>query len=242
MDPTESVGIVVAFGAGVLSFLSPCVLPLVPSYVSFITGMSYEELTEQPKGAVLHAVLFITGFTMIFMLLGASASAVGLVIKVNQTWFERIGGVLIIVFGLYMLGVFNVGALARERRIHIQDKPTGYLGSVLVGVAFGAGWTPCIGPVLASILTYTGSQADLGKGLALLFAYSMGLAVPFLVAAYAVDRFITWFQRYRRYMGLVTRASGVLLVAAGLLLVTGYFSLIAGWLQGLTPEFIRSRI
>lgn len=231
-----------AFSAGVLSFLSPCVLPLVPSYVSFITGMSLEELSERPRGAVLHAALFITGFTVIFMMLGASASAIGLVIKVNQSWFERIGGVLIIIFGLYMLGVFNVGVFARERRIHIHDKPTGYLGSVLVGVAFGAGWTPCIGPVLASILTYTGSQADLGKGLGLLFAYSMGLAVPFLLAAYGVERFMTWFQRYRRYMGVVTKASGVLLVAAGLMLLTGYFTLLAGWLQDLTPEFIRSRI
>ena len=242
MEAAQSVGLFVAFSAGVLSFLSPCVLPLVPSYVSFITGMSYEELTERPKGAVLHAGLFIAGFTAIFMLLGASASAIGLVVKVNQTWFERIGGVLIIIFGLYMLGVFNFGPFSQEKRVHIQDKPTGYLGSVLVGVAFGAGWTPCIGPVLASILTYTGSQADLGKGLGLLFAYSMGLAVPFLMAAFAVDRFMTWFQRYRQYMGVVTKASGVLLLAAGIMLLTGYFSLLAGWLQGLTPEFIRSRI
>jgi len=238
----ESIGIFVAFSAGILSFLSPCVLPLVPSYVSFITGMSLEELEARPRGALLHALLFITGFTLIFMALGAGASTLGLLINVNQRWFERIGGLLIVVFGLYMLGVFNMGFLARERRFQIQDKPAGYLGSVLVGVAFGAGWTPCIGPVLGSILTYTGSQADLQKGMVLLLSYSMGLAIPFLVAAVAVERFMGWFQKYRRFMPVMTKASGALLVVVGLMLATGYFTLLAAWLQPLTPEFIRSRI
>lgn len=242
MEPAQSVGIVVAFSAGVLSFLSPCVLPLVPSYLSFITGMSLEQLTGRPKGALLHASLFISGFTAIFMMFGATASAVGVFLVINRSWLERVGGLLIIFFGLYMVGLIRVGPLARERRFHIENKPVGYLGSVLVGVAFGAGWTPCIGPVLGSIYTYAASQADLQKGLVLLLAYSMGLAVPFFLAAAAVDRFMDLFKRYRHLMGIVNKASGALLLFVGAMLVTGYFSLLAAWLQGLTPEFLRSRI
>ena len=171
-----------------------------------------------------------------------TVSPVGRLLNFHQIWLERIGGGLIIVFGLYMLGAFNWRILARERRVHLQNKPVGYLGSVLAGVAFGAGWTPCIGPILGAILLYTSSQADLGVGLGLLFSYSVGLAVPFLVAAVAVDRFSGWFQQYRRFMPVVTKISGGMLVAVGLLLASGYFSILASWLQGLTPDFLRNRI
>lgn len=242
MESGASIGIFFAFTAGVLSFLSPCVLPLVPSYISFITGFSLDELGEKRQSAMVHAGLFITGFTIIFMLLGASASAIGFAVNVNRVWLERAGGLLIIVFGLYMLGVFNFKWLARERRLHLQDKPVGYLGSVLVGVAFGAGWTPCIGPVLGGILLMTSTRADLGEGMLALFAYSMGLAVPFMMAAFGVERFMGWFQRNRRIMPVVTRASGALLVGVGLLLVSGYFTVLATWLAGLTPEFLWERI
>ncbi len=239
---TTSVGLFIAFTAGVLSFLSPCVLPLIPSYMSFITGLSLEEMGDQRRAAVTHALLFVSGFTLIFMALGATATGLGRLLQFHQVWLERAGGVLIVVFGLYMLGAFSFGVFARERRVHIQNKPLGYLGSVLVGVAFGAGWTPCIGPILGSILLYTSSQGDLGQGVVLLFSYSMGLAVPFLIVALAVERFITWFQSYRRYMPFVTKASGGMLVFLGLLLMSGYFSLLAAWLQGLTPDFLRDRI
>ena len=242
METSTSVGLFIAFGAGVLSFLSPCVLPLIPSYMSFITGMSLEEMGDQRRAAVTHALLFVSGFTLIFVALGATATSLGRLLQFHQVWLERFGGVLIIVFGLYLLGVFQVGVFARERRVHIQNKPLGYLGSVLVGVAFGAGWTPCIGPILGSILLYSSSQGDLAQGVVLLFSYSMGLAVPFLIAALAVERFITWFQSYRQYMPLVTRASGGMMVFLGLLLISGYFSLLAAWLQGLTPDFLRDRI
>lgn len=242
MGNTESVGVLIAFSAGVLSFLSPCVLPLIPSYLSFITGLSLEELGTRRRAAMTHALLFIGGFTLIFVLLGATATMVGRVLNYQQAWLERIGGALIVVFGLYMLGAFQWGPLARERRVHLQDKPVGYLGSVLVGVAFGAGWTPCIGPILGSILLFTSSQADVALGVFLLLAYSLGLAVPFLLAALAVERFIDWFKRYRRFMPLATRLAGGMLVAVGLLLASGYFSLLASWLQGLTPEFLRSRL
>ncbi len=239
---TESVGLAVAFVAGILSFLSPCVLPLVPSYVSFITGLSLEELGARRWTAVVHALLFITGFTIIFLALGASATQLGRFLNQHQVWLERGGGVLIVFFGLYMLGVINWGTLARERRVHLQDKPVGYLGSVLVGLAFGAGWTPCIGPILGSILMYTSVKTSLGQGLLLLFAYSMGLALPFLVAAFAVEHFIEWFKKFRRFIPLTTRIAGGVLVVVGLLLVSGYFSLLAAWLQGLTPDFLRERL
>ncbi len=210
--------------------------------MSFITGMSLDEMGEHRGAAFTHALLFVSGFTLIFLMLGATASSVGRLLQFHQVWLERFGGVLIIFFGLYLLGAFRLGALARERRVHIQNKPLGYAGSVLVGVAFGAGWTPCIGPILGAILMYAGTQGSMAQGIVLLLFYSLGLAIPFLVAALAVERFIKWFQRYRQYMPLVTKVSGGILLFLGLLLLSGYFSLLASWLQGLTPDFLRDRI
>jgi cytochrome c-type biogenesis protein len=239
---TASVGFTVAFLAGVLSFLSPCVLPLVPSYVSFLTGLSLEEMGERRWHALIHAVLFVSGFTLIFLALGATATQVGRFLNHYQLWLERAGGALIVLFGLYLLGVIRWRAMAAERRVQLHDKPVGYLGSVLVGIAFGAGWTPCIGPILGSILMYTGVRASLGEGLALLLAYSLGLAVPFLLAAIAVERFLDWFKKFRRFIPLTTRIAGGVLLTVGLLMVLGYFSMLAAWLQGLTPEFLRERL
>ncbi len=238
----DSVGLTVAFVAGVLSFLSPCVLPLVPSYVSFITGLSLEELGERRWLALSHALLFVSGFTLIFVGLGAGATQVGQFLNASQVWLERVGGALIVFFGLYIIGAFRIGALARERRIHLQDKPLGYLGSLLVGVAFGAGWTPCIGPILGAILTFSGVRATLGEGVLLLLVYSMGLAVPFVLAAVAVEKFLDWFKGFRRYIPLATKIAGGILIFVGVLVATGSFTALAGWLQGLTPEFLRSRL
>jgi len=242
MQPNGGIGIFIAFTAGLLSFLSPCVLPLVPSYVTFITGLSVEDVSKSRRTAVTHALLFVAGFTIIFMLLGAGATTLGFVVKQQRVWLARIGGALIIVFGLYLLGVLNIGFLARERRFHLADKPMGYLGTMLVGIAFGAGWSPCIGPILGAILTYTASEADLQRGMLLLFAYSMGLAVPFLAAAFAVEWFLKMFSRFKGYLGYVQKVAGVLLIAVGLLMVTNYFTILATWLQALTPEFLRARI
>jgi cytochrome c-type biogenesis protein len=191
---------------------------------------------------VAHALFFVLGFTIIFVVLGATATALGSLLNYHRVWLERIGGALIILFGLYLLGAFQWTALARERRIQLQNKPVGYLGSALVGLAFGAGWSPCIGPILGAVLTYTSATATVGQGMGLLLVYSLGLGIPFLLAAVAVDRFIGWFQRYRRYIPIVNKVAGVMLVMVGILLVTGYFSLLATWLQQITPEFIRSRI
>jgi cytochrome c-type biogenesis protein len=243
MDDSTTLGLLLfAFSAGVLSFLSPCVLPLIPSYVTFITGMSLDEMQRARRATLIHSLLFIAGFTLIFLALGATATVFGRVLLVYRDWISRIGGVLIIFFGLYLLGLFNIGFLARERRVHVADKPMGYLGTVLVGIAFGAGWTPCIGPILGSILILTSSSAELGKGLLLLFTYSLGLAVPFLVASLALNHFLTAYSRARRHLVWVNRVSGVLLILVGLLLVTDYFTVLASYLQALTPDFLRDRI
>src|SRR6478672_4348614 len=242
VESPASFGLLVAFSAGLLSFLSPCVLPLVPSYVTFITEMSLEEVRSARRTALVHALLFVLGFSLIFIALGATASVLGRVLFVARAWIARIGGALIIVFGLYLLGAFNVRLLSQDKRVYLADTPPGYLGTVLVGLAFGAGWTPCIGPILGSILIYSSSTADLHRGLLLLTAYSAGLAIPFIVAALAIDRFLAVFARYRGAMKWVNRVGGVILIAAGLLLVTSYFTLLASWLQGLTPDALRTRI
>jgi cytochrome c-type biogenesis protein len=237
-----SLGILIAFSAGLLSFLSPCVLPLVPSYVTFITGMTLEDLQHTKRETIFHALMFVLGFSMIFLALGAGATVFGQIMLRYRDWISRIGGVLIIVFGLYMLGVFNFALMARDTRLHIANKPIGYLGTLVVGVAFGAGWSPCIGPILGAILTMAANEADLQRGLILLGAYSAGLAVPFLLAAVMVEKFLNVFAKLRHQMVWVNRVSGTLLVFVGVLMVTNRFSMLATWLQDFTPAFILDRI
>lgn len=232
-------GPAIAFVGGLLSFLSPCVLPLVPSYLGFVTGFTLEEMSHRRRLAMIHALLFVVGFSLVFVVLGAGATALGTALRVYKDWIQRIGGLLIIAFGLYCLGVLKLGFLGQEKRMHLETKPVGYAGSVLVGMAFGAGWSPCIGPILGGILSLAATEADLSRGLGLLVAYSAGLAVPFLAAAWAVESFLDWFQRFRRHLGLVQRVSGVLLILVGLLIVTGQFTRLASWLQTLTPEGLR---
>jgi len=240
----DSVGILVAFSAGILSFLSPCVLPLVPSYLSFVTGMSLDDLKEgtDRRATMVHSLLFVTGFTLVFVLLGAAASFLGQFFRAYEVWVARVGGVLIILLGLHLLGVFRLTALLRERRMHLSDKPAGYLGSLGVGAAFGAGWTPCIGPVLGGVLTLAGTTETFWSGVGLLFVYSLGLAVPFLLSAFALDRFLNAFSRFRGVMIWVEKASGLLLILLGILLITGRFSALSTYLIQFTPEWIIDRI
>jgi cytochrome c-type biogenesis protein len=242
VNAPATLGLFVAFAAGLLSFLSPCVLPLVPSYIGFLTGMSLSDMTVRRRTALAHALLFVLGFSLVFMVLGASATALGRALNYYQLWLQRIGGVLIILFGLVCLGVIKAGFLTRERRLQVEHKPVGYLGSALVGMAFGAGWTPCIGPVLGAILGLAATSQDLSRGMLLLASYSAGLAVPFLLAAVALEAFLEWFQRFRRYLPWVMRVSGLLLVLVGLLMVTGEFTRLAGWLQQFTPAALREQI
>ena len=242
MSEPVTLGIVVAFAAGVLSFLSPCVLPLVPSYIGFLTGMTLPEIGTRRRAALLHALLFVLGFSLVFILLGATATALGRALGYYQVWLQRAGGVLIILFGLLCLGVLSARPLLSEHRMQLEQKPLGYLGSAVVGMAFAAGWTPCIGPVLGGILGLAATSADVTRGMLLLAVYSAGLALPFLLAAIAVESFLGWFQRFRRFLPWVMRLSGLLLILVGGLLVTGQFTRLAGWLQGLTPEILREQL
>jgi cytochrome c-type biogenesis protein len=241
-DNPASVGIAISFAAGLLSFLSPCVLPLIPSYVTFVTGLTLEDVQRSRRIALMHSLLFVLGFSLVFLAMGATATTVGRLLGYNREWVGRIGGALVIVLGLYLLGVLNFGVFAQERRLHLATKPLGYLGTVFVGMAFAAGWTPCIGPILGAVLTYTASSADLDRGLVLLSAYSLGLAVPFVVAALAIDKFLIFFQKYKRVMLWTTRISGALLICVGVLMLTDTMRLLSQWLQPFTPEIIRSRL
>ncbi len=240
MEPT--VGLALAFTAGILSFLSPCVLPLIPSYITFITGMGFEDVTRSRRTTLVHALLFVLGFSLIFVALGIGATALGSLLLAYRDWISRVGGVLVIIFGLYMLGVLRIGAMAKDTRVHLSDKPVGYLGTVLVGIAFGAGWTPCIGPILGAILTYASMSDDLSQSMLLLATYSLGLAVPFLVSALAIERFLGAFQKFRRHLGTVNKISGVLLIIVGVLMLTNWFTVLAGYLDSFTPEFLRERL
>jgi cytochrome c-type biogenesis protein len=240
------IGFTAAFAAGLLSFLSPCVLPLVPSYLSFVTGLGMEELesgdAELRRTTFIHSLLFVAGFSSIFLALGASASFLGQILREYQLWIARIGGVVVLLFGLHLLGLTPFRWLQRERRMHLEHKPVGYIGSFLVGVTFGAGWTPCIGPILGGILTFAATRQTLGEGVQLLAFYSAGLAVPFILSAVGFTWFLATFKRLRRHIVWVERASGALLVLVGLLLLSGQFTMLASWAANLTPDWILERI
>jgi cytochrome c-type biogenesis protein len=238
--------VAVAFAAGVVSFLSPCVLPLFPSYLSFITGLTFDELSAPGPDArgrvrrltILHSLLFILGFMLVFVALGASATALGQFLRSNQVWIRRVAGLVIVLFGLHITGLLNVAFLHRERRVHLQDRPEGMLGSVVVGFAFGAGWTPCIGPILGAILTMAGSTGELRTGVGLLVVYGLGLGLPFFLAAIGFNAFLTGFRRIRSWMRPIEIASGLMLIAVGLLIFTNYFAVLAAYLnRWLLPLF-----
>lgn len=233
-----------AFVAGVLSFLSPCVLPLVPSYLGFVTGMSLDDLSSgtRRRGAMVHALLFVSGFSLIFLLLGASATYLGRLLFVYQDWIARVGGVLIVIFGLHLLGVLRLNMLLRERRFQLSNRPVGYVGAVVAGLVFGAGWTPCIGPVLGAVLTYASSRATMSEGVFLLGSYALGMAIPFLLAAFATGSFLDTSKRLRRWIPALERVSGVILIVAGLLLASGSFPVLAGYFARLTPSFLLDRL
>ncbi len=210
--------------------------------------MSYEELVQDGRRAgmsrtvLAHGALFVLGFGLVFVALGASASYLGALLRTHGVWLERVGGTLVIGFGLYMLGVLRIPGLDRERRLRLGQKPVGYAGSVAAGVVFGAGWTPCIGPVLGGILTLAATGTGVADGIRLLSAYSAGLAVPFLLSALLLGRFLRSAGRIRRWLPLMHRASGVLLVVVGFLLVPGSFTVLAGTLARWTPEFLLERL
>lgn len=239
---TANISLVGAFVAGLLSFLSPCVLPLIPSYITYITGMSFAELdSEHPSHrvrrlTVLHSLSFIAGFTVVFVLLGASATFIGGFLQQHMAAIRRVGGVLIILFGIHVSGVMNLNLLLGEKRINIRSKPAGFLGSFLVGIAFAAGWTPCIGPILASILMVAATEETIYRGILLLLAYSLGLGIPFFLAGLALHRFLLLFNRFKRYIRLFEIITGIFLVIVGVLIFGNYLTIISryasGWFGG----------
>jgi cytochrome c-type biogenesis protein len=233
-----SVGLLVAFAAGLLSFLSPCVLPLVPTYLAVITGRSVDELAvggAARRSAVANAGLFVAGFTAVFLLLGISAGAVGQVATGASVWIARVGGVVVALLGLHLLGVVRWSFLQREARALEASRRggsrLGRAGTVLIGMGFAAGWTPCIGPILASILTVSASTGSVGDGLVLLASYSLGMAIPFLVAALALGQFLQAAPRLRRWLPVVERVSGVLCLGLAALLLSGWFERLGVWLS-----------
>jgi len=232
-----SVSLGLAFVAGLVSFLSPCVLPLVPSYVTFVTGMTLDELgTGGIRGArtsaALHAGLFVLGFALVFIGLGATATALGATLRRSLPLLQQVGGVIIVAFGLYMTGLVRPAWLMSERRAQLSSKPAGLAGSVLVGVAFGAGWTPCVGPVLASILLYAGVKTSMATGMLLLGSYALGLGIPFFLTAVAINWYLAGARRLRGVLRPIEIAAGVVLVAVGVLLFTGRFTMLSGFLAG----------
>jgi cytochrome c-type biogenesis protein len=229
--------------AGLLSFVSPCVLPLVPPYLAWLAGVSFEELKDAEVGGaqrwriVLAAIAFVLGFATVFIGLGATASVIGKTIAQYFDTLSIIAGALIIVMGLHFLGVFRIGLLYREARVQVSRKPVGLFGAYVIGLAFAFGWTPCVGPVLAAILFVAGSEGTALRGALLLAVYSLGIGIPFILAALFASRFLGWAARFRRHMHKVEMAMGALLVVTGVLFVTGQMSTISYWLLETFPAF-----
>jgi cytochrome c-type biogenesis protein len=229
-----------AFAAGLISFLSPCVLPLVPGYISFISGVSFAEIREKEgsmpllskeKRIILYSsIFFIIGFSMVFILLGATATWIGTFITSKISILTKLAGVVIIFFGIYMMGFIRPRFLYKEARFQIKDKRFGYVGALLIGAAFAFGWTPCIGPILGGILTYAGTLENVNQGVFLLLMYSLGLGIPFLLTAIGINQFWRFFNRIKRYLRVLEMISGIIMVILGLMIFTNKLILIPGLL------------
>jgi cytochrome c-type biogenesis protein len=239
----QQVTLLAAFAAGFLSFVSPCVLPLIPGYISFVSGVSVEEMRGDvpPSTSRLQVFLtslaFVIGFSIVFVALGASATAIGKFMFARLPLLSKIAGGILIVFGLHTMGVFRIAFLEAEKRVHSQRKPAGPLGAMLVGVAFAFGWTPCIGPILGGILAIAGSKNSVGEGITLLAVYSLGLGIPFLLTSLAINQFFGAAKRIRRYYHAIELVSGALLIAIGVLIITGQLTIITRYLQPYLPTF-----
>jgi cytochrome c-type biogenesis protein len=242
----EPVSLIAAFVAGLLSFVSPCVLPLIPGYISFISGVTLEDMRTgeaagapgAPRGQILAtSVAFVLGFSLVFVSLGASASALGKLLLPRLSLLGRIAGIAIILFGLHTMGILRIGWLYSEKRVQARAKPAGLLGAGVVGIAFAFGWTPCIGPILAGILAVAAAQDTVSEGVRLLAVYSLGLGIPFLVTALAINRFFAAFAKIRRHYRAIEIASGGLLVGIGVLILTNRLTVIAQYLTPYLPTF-----
>ncbi len=249
MGMGTDVTIWIAFSAGLLSYFSPCVLPLIPSYLTYISGLSFGELSQSGSdkkvrlAVLFHSLAFIAGFSFVFISLGALA---GLASASFQTYLhdslgviQKVGGILIFLFGIHLSGLFHFGVLLGERRVQLRNKPAGFVGTFVVGVAFAAGWTPCIGPILGAILAIAaGSSGGVGKGVMLLSSYSVGLGLPFLISGVLFHFFLGFFDRFKKHIRVVEMFTGVLLMLVGILLFFDMFSRIAGWLYQIFPPAV----
>ncbi len=242
------VNIFVAFAAGLLSFLSPCVLPLIPSYLSFVSGVSLDEMRSE-QGAlrvrsrvVLNSLAFIAGFSLVFISLGASVSFLGGLFLGYRDVIRILGGVFVLLVGLYLVGAFKVAALERYLQFNLKDKPAGYLGSVLVGITFAVAWTTCVGPILGATLALASTAGEVSRGTLLLTSYASGLAVPFFLSALAINSFFQFSERMRAYVQTIHTAGGVLLIVVGVLLITDYMTLLNTYALRFTPQWLLERL
>lgn len=231
-----------AFGAGVLSFASPCVLPLIPAYLCFLGGASLDELTAEggvdkrvQRQVFRSAVAFVLGFATVFIVLGATATAVSNLVAENMGVLSKVAGVIIVIFGLHYMGVFKISFLNFEKRMHIEKKPTSLIGAYILGLAFAFGWTPCVGPILATILMVAASGDEVMYGVSLLSVYAAGIGLPFLLAAFAVKPFMKFLGRFRRHMRKVEISIGTLLVVTGIAIFTGSLAEVSNWILDTFP-------
>ncbi|MBK8441119.1 MAG: cytochrome c biogenesis protein CcdA [Rhodobacter sp.] len=240
LDAGLALATLLALAGGLLSFLSPCVLPVVPPYLAYMSGISMSEMTgptEARRRVILPAVFFVLGLSTIFLLLGFAASALGIFFLTNQEVFNRVAGAIVIVFGLHFLGVFRIPFLMREARLDAGDQGGSALGAFVLGLAFAAGWTPCNGPILSGILTMAAREADVSRGLYLMAVYSIGLGLPFLLSAIFIGRAVGLMKRLRPHMRKIEMAMGALLIVVGVLLFTSSFSMVSGWMLDQMERF-----
>lgn len=241
----DSVSLLTALLAGFISFISPCVLPIVPGYLSFISGVNVGGFKDGqvPKGltakVTLTSVAFVLGFSTVFVALGAASTLVGQVLQQYQRQLAMVGGVVIIILGLHTMGILPIKWLLYEKRAEVKAKPLGLLGAYVVGLAFAFGWTPCIGPILGAILLYASQQETVGRGVLLLSFYSLGLGLPFILAGLAINRFLAASRHIKQHMRFVEYAAGALLIGVGLLLITDRLTLLAQWFSRLFPFLTR---
>lgn len=237
LDSLPQTSLLAAFLAGSLSFVSPCVLPLVPSYLMYITGLSLNQLTDAAERRlerttiVVNAFLFIVGFSLVFIAFGASASLLGQLLTDQQQLIRKVGGIIIMCFGLYTMGIVKLRFLMTEKRIHLRSRPAGYAGSLVIGATFAAGWTPCVGPVLGAMLMYASTTDTLADGVTLLAFYSVGLGLPLFASAIGMERFLSSFKRAQRYMGVMSGISGVFLVVFGLVIYNDSLAIVTSLLE-----------
>ena len=245
------VNIFVAFTAGIFSFLSPCVLPLIPSYLSFVSGVSLEEMrSPQVESRVRwrvawNSLAFIFGFSLVFVSLGISASFLGSFFLGYRSFIRIVGGIFILLVGVYLMGFFKISILDRYLQFqlnHLKNKPVGYLGSMLIGITFAMAWTPCVGPILGAILTLAGTSAEIDRGISLLASYAAGLAFPFFLSAIALNSFFQFFGVFRRHIHTVHAGAGILLVIVGVLMITDYMTLLNLYVIRFTPEWLFNRL